>query len=181
MGFVFFLINNYCQSHACIMCGPKSRYGHKMKAATSTKQGQDTLWAKPLTKSQAKKSRLSCFQSQTKQGSGASLEREWTTDGRFDFTIAGLPFDVHGRPTEEVLCIQFWRDDKLSMDDYLGGACCPLADLESDYNGAIFSWMAFRVKLMGGKGEPLLDDASGKAVTVNFKAEFVPDIEFSYA
>ena len=167
--------------YVSIICGPKSRYGHKVQTLNSKEQDHAALWAKPLTKSHVKNSKLTRFQTEPKKGSGASLEREWSADGRFHLDIAGRPSDVLGRPAEEVICLQVWRDDKLSADDYLGGTCLPLADLEADFNGAMFSKMAFRVKLVDGKGKLLQEDMSGKSTTVNFMAEFVPNIEFSYA
>ncbi len=163
-----------------IVCGPKSRYGHKMKDVTATTaQTDDTYWTKGLTKSQAESKGLTCFNTQGKSGSGASLEREWIADGRFDFDVSGLPADLTGRPIEEVLCLQVWRDDKLSCDDFLGGVCLPLAELESSYNGALFSKSCFRVKLRNDKGELLNMEDAGRVATINFKVEYIPNIEFA--
>ena len=158
-----------------------------------------------MTKSQAKKLGLEAFDSVSKSGVGASIEREWTevclyllscrytSKMRVQFAV-GLPhmhftrstsslqaegrfeFDISEKSQNDMLVFQVWRDDKLSKDEILGSTCLSIGDLSSQHNGALFKKAVFESALISTKGEIVV--GHGNTTVLNFLAELVPDIQF---
>jgi hypothetical protein len=94
-------------------------------------------------------------------------------------------FTIDQKAEEEILSFQVYHDCR-GTDTFLGSTCFKLADLEAEHNGALFKKSVFQAKLIAPEKSSFfrktptkeeLDEAA--KFSINFLAEFVPDIQFA--
>ena len=95
-------------------------------------------------------------------------------------------FTIDQKAEEEILSFQVYHDCR-GTDTFLGSTYFKLADLEAEHNGALFKKSVFQAKLIAPeKSSTFFKKAPTKTeldkaakFSINFLAEFVPDIQFA--